>query len=281
MPPLQRTKKNAKTNVVDFPRKRQQLKGTASTKQQRKEKRNLISNRDSVDSDERREPLATATTTNNTSTSDDNLTSNNALQNQMAMGGMYGSSPFGYGGYGMGGMMSPMMMMPGSPFSGLYQVLFGVQNVVFSLSQAIQVLGMNQQAIQQAFDSLVNMFDHAVATFHELRAIEAMQIEKETEEQKRRRRRLKAIRWAILMGGSWLVYKLIHRITTGKRRRRLANHNHTTTNNNNGLMSLFGGNPGYGGGYSNYGGYGSSYGSNMYGGYGHSPGAGGYGYQGY
>jgi hypothetical protein len=96
-------------------------------------------------------------------------------------------------------------------------VLFGVQNVVFSLSQAVQVLGMNQQAITQAFDSLTSMFDHAIAIFHELRALEALETEKENEEQKKRRTRLKAIRWALMMGSSWLVYKLMRRITSRRR----------------------------------------------------------------
>lgn len=42
-------------------------------------------------------------------------------------GGMYGVSPFGGG------------MPPPGPLSGLNQFLFGVQNVVFSLGQAVQV----------------------------------------------------------------------------------------------------------------------------------------------
>jgi hypothetical protein len=56
-------------------------------------------------------------------------------------GGMYGSGMYGGGMYGMppyGGGMSP----PG-PLSGLNQFLFGVQNVVFSLGQAVQVSFMN------------------------------------------------------------------------------------------------------------------------------------------
>ena len=60
-------------------------------------------------------------------------------------GGMYGSNMYGYGAYGMygGGLygMSPYYggMPPAGPLSGLNQFLFGVQNVVFSLGQAVQV----------------------------------------------------------------------------------------------------------------------------------------------
>mmetsp|Transcript_89561 Transcript_89561/g.249113 ORF Transcript_89561/g.249113 Transcript_89561/m.249113 type:complete len:311 (+) Transcript_89561:92-1024(+) len=128
----------------------------------------------------------------------------------MPYSGMY-ASPY-YGGM-------PPMMGGGGPFSGVYQVLFGVQNVVFSVTQAVQLMGTNQHALHQAFDSLTGMIDHAIATFHELRALEANESAKETEEQKRRRRRLKALRWAFVMGTSWLLAKIIRRLTTSRRRR--------------------------------------------------------------
>ena len=137
-------------------------------------------------------------------------------------GGMYGGL-YGNSMYGMG-MMSPMMF--GGPFSGLYQVLFGVQNVIFSLGQAVQILGMNQQALQQALDSVSTMADHAIATFYELRALEAVEQKHETEDQKKRRRRLKAMRWALLMGTSWFAYKLFKYLTTSRRRRLRHQTNH-------------------------------------------------------
>lgn len=158
----------------------------------------------------------------------------------------YGMSPY----YGYGGM-SPMMM---GPLSNLNQYLFGIQNVVFSLTQAVQMLGMNQQALQQAFDSLTSMFDHAIVTFHELRALEAMKTENETEEQKNRRKRLKTIRWALLVGGTWVVSKLIRKIT-GRRKRLQCDGNNYANNN-----SAFGGSSmTYGSG---------SFGPQMYGSYG-------------
>lgn len=140
-------------------------------------------------------------------------------------------------------------MMAG-PFSNLNQFLYGIQTVVFSLSQAVQLLGMNQQVLQQAFESLTSMVEHAVATFHELRALEALQNEQETEQQKKRRQRLKTIRWALMFGGSYIVYKIIRRITS--KRKHIERGNHLSRN----------------GGYGSHMNYGSSYGgSSPYGGY--------------
>ena len=162
----------------------------------------------------------TASTDHSSGTTSLGASGNTSIMQGTIPYGMYGS-PYGYGG------MSPAMV--GGPFSGLYQVLFGVQNIVFSLGQAVQILGMNQQALQEAFDSLTSMFDHAIATFHELRALEAMENETETEEQKKRRRRLKAVRWAMVMGTSWLLYKIIRRATS--RRRRLQYNNNPSNAN--------------------------------------------------
>ena len=124
--------------------------------------------------------------------------------------GMMGATLPYYGG-GAGGMMGP--------FSGLHQVLFGVQNVIFSVTQAVQLMGTNQQALQLAFDSVTKMVDSAIATFCELRALEAQR--EYTPEQQRQRKRLRALRWAMVMGGSWLVYRVVRRITS--KRKRLSN----------------------------------------------------------
>ncbi len=121
--------------------------------------------------------------------------------------GMMGATLPYYGG-GAGGMMGP--------FSGLHQVLFGVQNVIFSVTQAVQLMGTNQQALQLAFDSVTKMVDSAIATFCELRALEAKQ--EYTAEQQRQRKRLRALRWAMVMGGSWLVYKVVRRLTSKPKR---------------------------------------------------------------
>jgi len=146
-------------------------------------------------------------------------------------GGMGNVSPYGlYGG--------PSMMMPPSPYlgmntmgmpylSGLNQIVYNVQNIIFSISQATHMIGTNHQALQQAWESLNQMVDHAIATFHEMRALESTEREHETEEEKQKRKRLKALRYAFVFGGGWLAYKLILNLLFRKRKFRLQqNQNH-------------------------------------------------------
>ncbi|VEU40767.1 unnamed protein product [Pseudo-nitzschia multistriata] len=147
-------------------------------------------------------------------------------------GGMGGVSPYGLHG-------GASMMMPPSPYmglgmgmggtglpylSGLNQIVYNVQNIVFSISQAIYMVGANQQALQQAWESLNQMIDHAIKTFHEMRALECIEREHETEEEKQKRKRLKALRYAFVFGGGWLVYKTIRNLLFRKRRLRLQRH---------------------------------------------------------
>jgi hypothetical protein len=160
------------------------------------------------------------------------------------------SSPFGY--YGGGPTAASMMMMTPPPLpymaglaggvgvwplTGLYQTMYGIQNVVLSLSQAVQLVGMNKQLLQQAWESLSQMVDHAIATFSELRTLEVMERQHETEEEKQRRRRLKALRYALAFGGGWLAYKLIRSLLLftsmdPSRRRRLRQHQQRQFGNN-------------------------------------------------
>ena len=168
--------------------------------------------------------IAPVSTTDNNS---GDVSSNALALNAATNSSMF--SPYGLGTAGMMGMYSygspyGMMgspMMTAGPFSGLYQALFGFQNVIFSLGQVVQILGMNQQAMQQVFESISSMLDQAVASYNELRALEAIEKEKETEEQKKKRRRLKAIRWALVTGASCLVYKIFRRLVSSSGRKRL------------------------------------------------------------
>ncbi|KAG7369810.1 hypothetical protein IV203_027556 [Nitzschia inconspicua] len=139
---------------------------------------------------------------------------------------LYGSSAAA----GTGMMMMPPMYMGGmGPFSGAYQVLYGVQNVVFSISQAVQLVGMNQQLLQQAWESLSQMVDHAISAFHEMRALEQKLNREETEEDKQRRKRLKALRYALVFGGSWLAYKIVRGLLFHKKNKRRLTTLSTTT----------------------------------------------------
>lgn len=84
------------------------------------------------------------TTAAESNTNNNNL--NTSLYAASPMGGMYGGmGMYGAGGmgmYGAGIMGSPYaggMMGGAGPLSGLNQMLFSVQSVIFSLGQAVQV----------------------------------------------------------------------------------------------------------------------------------------------
>lgn len=180
---------------------------------------------------------------------------------------MYSPTPFSS--YGMMGGGMPYYgggtMMGGGPFSGIYQILFGVQNVIFSLTQAVQLVGTNQQALQHALDSVTKMVDSAISTFAELRALEAQKTY--TPEEQRRRKRLQALRWALVMGGSWLVYKIIRRLTS--KQKRIAYHAYSRSQGSpmSNHYQPYGGFGSMGMGGSSY--FGSGYGSGGYGGAGY------------
>lgn len=136
-------------------------------------------------------------------------------------GGIGTISPYGFYG-GAASMMPPSPYMGmntmGLPYvSGLNQVVYNIQNIIFSVSQAIYMIGANQQALQQAWESLNQMVDHAVATFHEMRALESIERQNETEEETKKRKRLKALRYAFVFGGGWLAYKLVRNLLFRKR----------------------------------------------------------------
>ena len=154
-----------------------------------------------------------------------------------AYGGLLGGVGAGYGMGGMGMMGSPyggigMMGSPygmgmmggmgmGGPFlSSLNQFLFGIQTAIYSLSSAVQVIGMNTHALQQLVEAASGMVDHALRTYHELRTIELNVQENESDEQKMRRRRLKALRWALLVGTTYAAYRLIRGLMVARKQRR-------------------------------------------------------------
>jgi hypothetical protein len=151
-----------------------------------------------------------------------------------AAGGLLGGGMGGYG--GGGGMMYPPIMSPymsSGPLSSLNQFLFGVQSVIFSLGQAVAILSANASAIQQLLDAAMAMFDHAVATWHELKLLEQRKdganhdTEEESEEDKKRRRRLKALRYALVTAASYAGYRVLRRALSSaaaNRQRAAANH---------------------------------------------------------
>lgn len=211
----------------------------------------------------------TATPASASSPPVDNTASNNALLSSgyggglgsMGMMGMGGMSMYGGGmygspyGMGMGGMGTGM-----GPLNSLNQFLFGIQTAIYSLSSAVQVIGMNTQAFHQLLDAASSMIDHALATWHEMRVLEATATEGETEEQKMRRRRLKALRYAMVVAATYAGYRFIRSVLpsrTSRRRRRIGTSDpqqYSSNYNNSNAMT-----PYNSGGYSPYSsGYGGS-----------------------
>lgn len=130
-------------------------------------------------------------------------------------GGMMGAGMYGGGAgiYGAGGMgMYGTMAGLGGPMSGLNHFLFGIQNVIFSLSQAVQIIGMNTEAVKHLLESATAMFDHAVARWQELRALEAAHRHTESPEARKRRRRLRALRWALVAGVTYAGYAFVRKL---------------------------------------------------------------------
>lgn len=104
----------------------------------------------------------------------------------------------------------------GGPLTGLNQFLFSLQSVMFSMSQAIQIVGMNTQTFNQLFESATTMLDNALEAFHEMRTMDAISQEYESEEKKKRRKRLKALRWAVVSAITFVGYKVLKRILSNQ-----------------------------------------------------------------
>ena len=147
-----------------------------------------------------------------------------------SMGGstyMYGGGGLGLGGMGMSPyMMNGLGMMTGHP--GITNVLFNFQQIMFSISQAVQIVGMNAEALQQLVHSLRDLTMKAnesirgfvVEVTKQLDDENKYQIAHESEKQKKRRRRLKVLRWTMAMVGSYAMYKFLKRIFCNKRKHR-------------------------------------------------------------
>jgi len=137
------------------------------------------------------------------------------------MGGGMGGMGMGMGGMGMGMGMGGMNMMggmggygmgQGGHMSSLSQYLFSFQSIIFSLGQAMQIVTMNTHQLHQLYDQIMVMLDQALKYLDELKHLESLQTHLQkppTEEQIKKRRRLKAIRWSIMFGISYAGYKFV------------------------------------------------------------------------
>lgn len=156
--------------------------------------------------------------------------------------GGYGGSMYGggmYGGSMYGGLYGGMTSPHSGPLSGLNQFLFSIQSVVFSLGQAVQIVGMNTQALQQILEKASAMLEQAMKSYCQMRVLEQASRESESPEDTKRRRRLRAMRWAMMVAAGYSGYKLI-RLAFGRRRQIIRQgagqnsyglHGNLTTNN--------------------------------------------------
>lgn len=83
---------------------------------------------------------------------------------------------------------------------------------IFVLLFLLKIVGMNTQALHQLLDTTTTMFDHALQTFKEMRMLDAANAALESEEEQKQRRRLKALRWALIMSVVYGGYRLIRRL---------------------------------------------------------------------
>ncbi len=117
-----------------------------------------------------------------------------------------------------------------------------------------KVLGMNTQALNQLYHQAIAMMDQALSTIHELKTLEETNDNGElSEEEKKKRRRLKAIRWSIVFGISYAGYSLFRKwlrkrryykeymSRTGGRMITGQDHSHHHSHNHNQYSSYSGG----------------------------------------
>jgi len=116
----------------------------------------------------------------------------------MGLGLGFGGSNYGYG-YGGNG-----------PLHSINQFLFSFQSIVFSMGQAMQIIGMNTKHLHQLYQQIMNMLDQTLAIIEEVKRMEEGKENKQlSPEEIKRRRRLKAIRWSIMIGITYLGSKAI------------------------------------------------------------------------
>lgn len=165
--------------------------------------------------------------------------------NMMGMNYM-GGLGMGYGMGYMGGMggMGGMPMLPGY-MSNITNFLFGFQQVVFSIGQAVQIVSMNTNALQHFVNSGIHMSQSAKQTFEEFQQkyfdftqiltltqdsvkvkhgvlIEGKGSDDDSIEMKKKKRRLKAIRWSMLLLVSYTCYRIVRRFIRNRVKRKAA-----------------------------------------------------------
>ena len=86
---------------------------------------------------------------------------------------------------------------------------------------------MNTQALQQLYQNGMSMVDQVLKTLHDMNATTNLCINDTSEEEKQRKRKLKALRWTMVFSISYIGYKLIRKWL---RQRRAIRDYHRNTN---------------------------------------------------
>ena len=83
----------------------------------------------------------------------------------------------------------------------------------------LKIIGMNTQAIQQLLETAGAMFDHALKTYTEMRMLEARVNQSESEADKKKKRRLRALRWMMVTVVTYAGYRVVKLALQRKRPR--------------------------------------------------------------
>ena len=145
------------------------------------------------------------------------------------------TSMFGnYGGFGNSMMMSPQLPMlgtAGGPFSTITNYLLGIQNVIMSIGQVVQIISFNATSLQQLSESILAMVEHAIRSWHEQQQQQQNRFLKhnrgdsgswnenvdsktpeEIQKALQQRRRLRALRYTIAITLSYIGYTMIRKV---------------------------------------------------------------------
>jgi hypothetical protein len=197
-----------------------------------------------------------------------NSSNNNNFYNPLLMnptstmyGGVNGGISSNYSNYGGFGnammpflpannqstMMMPMMMSPPppstnmmmngyGPFSTITNYLLGIQNVIMSIGQVVQIVSYNASSLQQLCAALLSMMDHVVQSYREqIQQQQSMMICGENNknnhdhhsideehnhrmQQQQQQRRIRVLRYTVTFAMSYLGYSLIRKLFFAKRR---------------------------------------------------------------
>lgn len=145
-----------------------------------------------------------------------NYTPSSLLMSNSIGGFGYGGG-YGYGGGMYGGYSGPIGDHTFGASGGgintviynINQFLFGIQAIALSFGQAVHIISTNADSVQRIVEAFSTMIDHAIAVWYEAQAIEYAAREDESEQDKKRRRRLRTIRWAFIGLASYAGYNIL------------------------------------------------------------------------